>query len=435
MGKGKPKSKKKLFIFGGLGLLLLIVILVVAFGGSKEVIVSVTTEKAETRIITQIVSATGKINPVNKVELRPEVNGEIVELPVEEGDMVKKGQLLIRMKPEQYIAQRDRAKAYLEASKASLKIRQASKDQIASEYKRVSGLFEKGLASGSEIEIAKSSFLQAEGAYEAQKADVQQAEASLNEAQEQLAKTAIYSPLNGTISTLDVELNERVLGSSFSQGTLLMTVSDLRDMEATVEVDENDIVLVSVGDTTSVEIDAFGDRKFKGIVTQVGNSAITSGLGTQNEVVNFEIKILLLENDPGIKPGMSCDADIETETRSNVISVPIQSVTARSTKPTEKIESEDGNGEIVATKTNGKGKVEKPKEIVFVVENNKAKKMEVETGISDDNYIEIKSGLKGSEEIINGPYRAISKDLEEGTTVMVQGREKGKSASKTQEQK
>ncbi|MBU0561174.1 MAG: efflux RND transporter periplasmic adaptor subunit [Bacteroidetes bacterium] len=423
MAKSK-KSKKKFFIFGALAVLLLVVIALVVFGGDNEKIVSVQIEKVNNRTITQVVSATGKIHPEYQVELRPEVTGEVVELPVEEGDIVQKGQLLIRIKPEQYIAQRNRARASLESAKANLKVREAVLERVDAEYKRVQGLFEKGLASEQDIENAKSEYLQNQGSYESQIALVMQSQESLNDAQEQMDKTTIYSPIHGKVTALNVELSERVLGSSFSQGTHLMTVANLSKMEARVEVDENDIVLISVGDTTNVDIDAFGDRKFRGIVSQIGNSAKTSGSGTQDEVVNFEVRVRLLDLDDNIRPGMSCDTDIETETKVNVVSVPIQSVTARVDKP--KVEkSEEGDEDAPAVKN---GRKNKPKEVVFVNDNGTAKQILVETGISDDTYIEIKSGLEGGEEVIIGPYRAISKELEEGTKLMLPKAKKDKKA-------
>jgi HlyD family secretion protein len=424
MAKSKPKkSKKKIIVFGIIGLVLLVVILLLVFGGDKERIISVQTELVKERNITQVVSATGKINPINKVELRPEVTAEIVELPVEEGDRVKKGQLLIRLKPETYIARRNSAEASLKSAKATLKIRKATLDQLKADLERIEGLYKKQLASDKELELAKSSYLQAEGSYEAQKAQISQAEASLKDANEELAKTAIYSPMNGVITQLPVELNERVLGSSFSQGTLLMTVADLSQMEARVDVDENDIVLISLGDTARVEIDAFSDQKFNAIVSHIGNSAITTGLGSQDEVVNFEVRIKLVELDPKLRPGMSCDADIETDTRISVLSVPIQAVTARMPKP-EKNEGKDGE-QTDSTETDSEGEEEessKPKdpvEVVFTVDGGKAKMVEVKTGISDDTYIQIMKGLDNEQEIVSGPYRAISKELEDDVKVSV----------------
>lgn len=409
MANGKKKSKKKVIIIGGISLLLLVVVALVAFGGNKEMIISVQTEDVKARNITQVVSATGKINPVDQVIITPEVTGEIVELPVEEGDKVSKGQLLVRIKPDIYIAQRNRADASLQSAEANLSVRKATLDQVESEYKRVQGLYDKGLASDSQLEQAKSTYLQSKGQYEAQEAAVLQSRESLKEAQEQLAKTAIYAPMNGTISALNVEMSERVLGSGFSQGTNMLTVADLDNMEATVDVDENDIVLITVGDTAKIEIDAFGDEQFLGTVTQIGNSAKVSGSGSQDEVVNFEVKIKLHDPSSKIRPGMSCDADIQTETKLGVLSVPIQSVTARQ----EKKEDFDEAVEDINRKNN------KPMEVVFVVDGNKANMVKVKTGISDDTFIEIISGLSGEEKVVSGPYRAISKELEDSTNVTI----------------
>ncbi len=417
MSNGKKKSKKKLFIFGGLGLLLLVVILLVAFGGSKEEIFQVNTEPVTKRNITQVVSATGKINPEFLVKLTAEATGEIVQLLVREGDKVRKGQLLLRIKPDIYEAQKVSAEARLAQTRANLNSTKALLDKVEADYKRVQELFKLGLASDAELEASKSSYLQTNSNFESQKSIVAQSDAALKEAIENLNKTYVYAPINGTVSILNVELSERVIGSVF-QGTQLLTVADLTNMEATVDVDENDVVLVSVGDTAKIKVDAFGEKEFKGIVTQIGNSAKTTGLGTQDQVVNFEVKIKLLNPGDQIRPGMSCDADIETETKTNVLAVPIQSVTARlpeAKKETTETNSDEGN-EAPKVKN---GKNNKPKEVVFIVNEGVAKMVEVKTGISDDSYSEIIEGIKGNEEVITGPYRAISKDLEDGSKLSV----------------
>ena len=413
-GNGK-KSKKKLFIFGALALMIIIIVVLVITSSDKEEIISVQTEKVEKRTVTQVVSATGKIFPEYQVELRPEVTGEIVELPVKEGDIVEKGRLLIRIKPEQYTAQRNRAAASLESSKAMLKVRAAGLDKVKSDYKRVQGLFDKELASEQELETAKSNYLQSVGQFESQQASVKQSEASLADAQEQLDKTVMHSPIKGRITALNVELSERVLGSSFSQGTHLMTVADLSRIESRVEVDENDVVLISVGDTTRVEIDAFGEKKFVGLVSQIGNSAKTTGAGSQDEVVNFEVRISLLDPDNQIRPGMSCDADIETDTRFDVLTIPIESVTARMSKPEEE-----------EKKKEKPKKRKKPEEVVFLVDGSQVKQVNIKTGISDDTYIEVTEGLEGDEEVVRGPYRAISKELEDGSKIMLPSKDKEK---------
>jgi len=421
MANGK-KSKKKLFIFGGLGLLLLVILLLVVFSGNKEEIVSVQTEKVDKRNVTQVVSATGKINPVYQVKISAEATGEIVDLAVREGDVVRKGQLLLRIKPDNYEAQRNMAVARLDQAKSSLSSTKAQLDKVESDYKRIQGLAQKKLASDSELETAKSTYLQTLSNYESSKSGVTQAEASLKDAITNLNKTIVYSPMNGTISKRNIDLSERVLGSGFSPGTEMLTVADLSKMEATVNVDENDVVLISVGDTAKVHVDAFSDKTFKGVVTQIGNSAVTKGLGTQDEVVNFEVKVLIVNAGNSIRPGMSCDADIETEKKQNVLTVPIQSVTARIDKPiTGTSQGVQPENEVKVKKDRSN----KPKEVVFVIKENKTKMIEVKTGISDDTYIEILSGLKGDEEVVSGPYRAISKELEDGSKVSMQAKRKG----------
>ena len=417
----KKKSKKKIIILSIIGFIILLVILSNIFKGDKEPVITVQTEKVEKRDITQIVSATGKINPEYKVIITPEVTGEIVELPVKEGDSVKKGQLLIKIKPDTYIAQRDRARANLESAKATLKMKIAQLDLVKIDYKRTEKLFKSGISNKQEMDNIKYNLASYKAQLDAQKAIVSQAKASLKETEESLYKTTIYSPMNGTISQLNVELGERVLGSGFTQGTDIMTVADLSKMEAEVEVDENDVVLVSIGDKTKITLDAFNNKVFTGVVKQIANSAKTRGLGTQEEVVNFDIKISLEYFDKKTRPGMSCNADIETETKKNVLTVPIQSVTARSEK--EEQEEDKKKDENFGTKRIKKKK-SKPKEVVFVVENNVAKMKEVKIGISDDTYLEIKKGLKQGETVVIGSYRAISKELKHDSKIIVKKKEK-----------
>ena len=409
-------------------MLIIVLIVIVFVGGGKEDIILVQTEQIEKRDITQTVTATGTINPEFKVVITPEVTGEIISLPVEEGDYVKKGDLLIRIKGDQYQAQKERLEANLKSSEATLQMRQAELNRVTLEYNRMKELHSKGLASDSELEAAESNFLTSQASYDGAEANVLQSKAQLREVLETLYKTTIYAPMDGTITQLNVELSERVLGSGFSQGTNIMTVADLSNMEAVVEVDENDVVLVSVGDTARVSIDAFGDEEFKGIVSQIGNSAQSTGFGTQEQVVNFEVKIKLIDVDPKLRPGMSCNADIETETVYNVISVPIQSVTVRADLPEEKSDSTKNN---LDEKENGNkhkkdGKRDEPEEVVFLVDNGKAKIVKVESGISDDDYLEIKEGLDGGEVVISGSYRAISRELEDGSKVRVEEKKRGK---------
>lgn len=419
---GKKKSRKKI-IWIAVGSLILLLIIRTAVCGKKDPGITVQTEKAGHRDITQLVSATGIINPVYLVAITPEVTGEIVELPVKEGDRVKKNQLLIRIKPDSYAAQRDRAKANLESAQATLGMKKIEKDFIESNYKRTQQLYRDGISNQQELEKMESELASSIAQLEAQKAFVQQALATLKESNESLNKTAIYSPMDGTVSKLNVELGERVLGSGFSQGTDLMTVADLGKMEAIVDVDENDVVLVSIGDTAKIELDAFKNKVYNGVVTQIANSAKTTAAGTQEEVVNFAIKIALNEFNAQVRPGMSCNADIEVETKNNVLAIPIQSVTARSEEEPGAMETPDSSRELIVGKTSKK-KQAKPKEVVFVVDKNTVAMKEVKIGISDNEFIEVTSGLKEGEVVVSGPYRAISSELQDKSKVKLEAKPK-----------
>jgi len=420
MANGKKVKSRKKIIWIIVGGIILLIILKMVVCGKKDPGITVQTEKAARRDITQLVSATGIINPVYLVAITPEVTGEIVELPVKEGDRVKKNQLLIRIKPDSYIAQRDRSKANLESAQATLGMKKIEKDFIESNYKRTEQLYREGISNKQELDKMQSDLASSIAQLAAQKAFVQQAQATLKESGESLNKTAIYSPMDGTISKLNVELGERVLGSGFSQGTDLMTVADLGKMEAIVDVDENDVVLVKIGDTAKIELDAFKNKVYNGVVTQIANSAKTTAAGTQEEVVNFPIKIALNEFNAQVRPGMSCNADIEVETKNNVLTIPIQSVTARSAEaaPAEKPAA---GGEMAFGKISKK-KQSKPKEVVFVLDKKTVAMKEVKIGISDNEFIEVISGLKAGDEVVSGPYRAISSELQDKSKVVLEAK-------------
>jgi len=409
MANNGKKTRKRIIIIGAAALVLATLALVLFLGSKRENILPVQTENVARRTITQVVTATGKIQPEIMVKITPEVNGEIVELPVQEGQKVRRGDILVKIKPEFYIAQRDQAAAGILQAKASL-------SRLEGEYERIVTLFEKGLVSEAEYDQAKAQ-------YESSKASLAQAEASLNRANEDLLKTTIRSPMDGTVSQLNSELGERVLGSSFTQGTDVMTIADLSRMEARVEVSENDVILVSVGDTARIEVDAFPDKKVIGLVYEIANTASTRGLGTQEEVTNFEVKIRVLGRELDLRPGMSMTADVETETRTDVLAVPIQSVTTRVPKMEPSPEGEDGqSGQIVQASNGGRAKREESKlqEIVFVVDEGKVKAMPVKRGVSDDSYVEITEGVDEGMSVVSGSYRAINRDLEDGAKVRVQ---------------
>lgn len=418
MANGKSKkSKKKVMIFSGIGVLVVALILIAILGGSRDEIIPVQIEKVAKRTITQSVTATGTLDPEFKVVITPEVTGEIVKLPVKEGQYVKKGDLLAQIKSDAYKAQVEQSEASLQNAKSSLANYKAQLDKVTADYNRTKELHAKNLASDADLETAKSNFLSTEAAYQGAQAQIKQMQAALKVQTDQLSKTTIYAPMDGVVSQLNVQLGDRVLGSFYSQGTNMMTVSDLKSMLAVVDVDENDVVLVAKGDTAIIKIDAFGNKEFKGIVYQIGNTAVTTGTGTQEQVVNFEVKLKFIDFDPGFRPGMSCNAKIETKTLNNVLSVPIQSVTARTNNFQMSEGSSDDNSASTKKKDNGSEKI---KEIVFIVKNGKAASVPVTTGISDDNYIQIDGGLKGGEEVVTGSYRAISRDLHDGANVKVE---------------
>jgi HlyD family secretion protein len=440
-------------IIAGVTLLTMVILLKDCSGDES---ISVTLEKVQKRNLTEMVSANGKIQPEVEVKISSDVSGEIVELFVKEGDHVKKGDLLCKINPLIYESNSSRMVATLNGSKANLSNAKARLEQIKASfvnaeasYMRNKKLFDQGAISQSDFDMAKAT-------YEGAKADVKGAEdnvdaadynvksteASLKEANDNLAKTNIYSPVNGTVSKLNKEKGERVVGTAQMEGTEIMRLANLNEMEVSVDVNENDIVRVHNGDTSLIEVDAYIDRKFKGIVTEIANSANTTGV-TAEQVTNFTVKIRILQesyadlmNDRNVapfRPGMSATVDIQTKTASNVLTVPIQSVTTRADstefkgkdkKDGDEKENEDGeegeDGIVIKNDKNKSGDVKpqvKIEECVFIMNGGKSKLVKVKTGIQDNNYIEIKTGLKEGDQVVSGPYSAIAKQLKEGTAI------------------
>lgn len=421
------------------------------FGGAKKK--EVTVESVKSRDLVEIVSASGKIQPEVEVKISPDVSGEIVELNVKEGDRVKKGQLLVRILPDIYQSYVDRAEATVNSSRASLENSRSRVLQSQSQYERAKAtydrnkkLYEEKLISSAEWEQVKSAWEVADAEVAASKQavsaaefNVRSAEASLKEANDNLRKTSIFAPVDGTISKLNVEKGERVVGTSQMAGTEMMTLANLNEMEVSVDVNENDIVRVNSGDTAIIEVDAYLGKKFKGVVTEVANSASVSGLNV-DQVTNFKVKVRILResyedivdgNHPDrsvFHPGMSATVDIMTKRVEDVISVPIQSVTTRDTTSMESggsgsDEEMTDDSEVKVTEAKSSAQpaaiVEKDVECVFIVENGKAVLRTVKTGIQDNEYIEIVSGLKAGEKVISGPYSAISRVLKNGDEVEI----------------
>lgn len=398
----------------------------------KEVTLKVAVEKAHRTDITQLITANGKIEPQKEVKISPEVPGEIIELPVKEGDRVEQGDLLVVIRPDIYISNKNRLEAALNSSKARLAQAEAQLVEKKLNYNRSKGLFEKNTIAKSDFETIEAAYKVALSEVEASKYAVKSAESSLSEANENLTKTKIYAPLTGTVSKLNVEKGERVVGTNQFTGTEMMTVADLSKMEVKVEVNENDIVNVSKSDTAAIEIDAYQKRKFLGIVTEIASSANVTG-STADQVTNFNVKILLLESsykdllDEKINrypflPGMSATVEIHTKTVRGVIAIPIQAVTTRNDQKEAKIDQTKPEEEK-ATTNDSKDKLKpnsgKQFEVVFVNEKGLARQRKVVTGIQDNSLIEIKEGLSTADDVIVAPYGLVSKTLKDSTNIEV----------------
>lgn len=459
----KKRTSRRLKIVGGLVVALLLIAVVGSvtgvFGGGPRGL-AVEAEEAERRDITQVVTAFGRVQPEVEVKISPDVSGEIVELPVREGDQVKKGDLLAAIQPDFYAAQVEQAEAGVKQAKATLAQRRADLLQAEAEYERQRNLFERNVISQSDLEQAKTAYEVAEASYEAAQYQVESAEAQQREAGEQLSRTRLYAPMDGTVSKLDVEPGERVVGTSQMSGTEMMRIARLGQMELEVDVNENDVVNVAEGDTAAIEVDAYPERSFRGMVTEIANSARVSGEGTQEQVTNFPVKIRILDAHnvgyrggedvaaddvqslseeemplsadaalpPIFRPGMSGTVDVFTQTETDVVSVPIQAVTVRdfnavrppADQDSVQADAEQTEAEEPAAKAAGPRKEDLRKVVFTIGPDGEAEMVEVETGISDDTHIVVKRGLEGGERVVIGPYRAVSSELSPGMEVRVE---------------
>src|SRR6266481_2609282 len=430
--KQRRARRKKQIIYGSIALVVLWITAWVLWS-KREKPIPVTTETAIRKTIVQTVSATGKIQPEVEVKISPEVAGEIIELPVEDGMRVKKGDLLLKIKPDSYKALLEQQEAAISAAKANNLQQKATMMKTEHDLKRAEDLFNKKLISEQEYNAGQAASDVAKNTYESSLHEIERAEASSSQARDQLSKTTIYSPINGTVTILNSKLGERLVATGQFAGTEVMRVADLGHMEARVDVNENDVVNVKLGDKAEIKIDAYGDRRFKGTVYQIGNTGKTTGSGTQEEVTNFEVKIRIKDHEVELKPALSCTADIQTNEVKDVVAVPMQAVTIRtgdSNLSPEEIEKKkqkvtqrdksDNNAEFVdgrAEKAAQKEEREKLAKVVFLKKGGKAELVKVTTGISDDTYTEIKSGIKPGDEVISGSYSVISRKLKEGIKV------------------
>jgi HlyD family secretion protein len=451
----KAKSKKKFVIFSVIAVAV-IAVAVAASLKKSDPPVSVEMDKVARRTLIEKVVANGKIEPVLQVKISPEVSGEIIELAVKEGQHVQKGDLLVKIKPDNYLAASNSASASYNLAAANKSISEANLEKARLEHERSSGLFKAKLISDSDYLTAKTTYDVAKTTLDGSLESVAMAKAALQTAAADLSKTTIYSPLDGTVSKLNSQLGERVVGTAMMAGTEMMTIADLNTMEARVDVGEVDVVLIAVCQKAHLEVDAFKDRKFEGSVTDVANSAnnndtssaTTSTASTTTDATKFQVKIRVTDKEAFL-PGMSVTAEIETRSRSNVLTVPIQSVTTRlpatgqtngsthaptNAAPAMASSTNNVNSTNTVTMTNltggsgtnnstntASGKINeppKPVEVVFVVEGDHVKSVPVKRGISDDNYTEIIEGLHEGDTVVTGGYKAINRDLEDGKKVV-----------------
>jgi HlyD family secretion protein len=408
-------SKKVKIIIG----VLVVVLIAVAIGlkksgkiGSSGKGVEVKFGNAKQVTIIETVTASGKIQPEIEIKLSPEVSGEIIELNIQEGDRVEADDLLVKINPDIYETSVTRARAAVNSAKASVSQAQATFDEADKSFKRSKKLKDQDVISDAEYDAAERSHTVTRHQLEAAESQLESAKASLKEANQNLKRTTIVAPQAGSISVLNVELGERVVGTAQMAGTELLRVANLKNMEVLVEVNENDIVRVNLGDTAEVEVDAYLDRSFKGVVTEIANSANLAGVSA-DQVTTFEVKIGILPDsyanmdlkgmDSPFRPGMTATVDIQTEVAANILAVPIAAVSTR---------TDTSSSSRYGKKDDNESKAEEiDYEVVFVKNGTKAKLKVVKTGIQDDENIEILSGLEDGEEIIVGPYSAVSKKL------------------------
>ena len=431
-------SKKTIYILIGGAVIIIAGLIILSKSGvigNKDKGTEVEITQVIPTTIIETVSATGKIQPEIEVKISSEVSGEIISLNVKEGQVVKKGDLLVKINPDLYTSGYNRSVSNLSGTRANLSQADASFKESKSNYDRNKTLFEKGIISKADWDKAIASYEVAKAAKQNAYFNVQSASATVSEAKDNLGRTTIYAPADGTISMLNVELGERVLGTQQMTGTEILRVANLNNMEVEVDVNENDIVKIKVGDEANVEVDAYLKKQFKGTVTSISNSA--SSALTADQVTNFKVKVRilkesyedLLEGKPDtyspFRPGMTATVDIITETKSNVLSVPISAVVIKSDTAAVK------DIVIVDPKEEQKGaapKSDKKFECVFVKVGDKAKIRIIKTGIQDDTNIEVMTGLKKGDVVITGPYSTVTKDLNSGDRVMLKSdKEKGES--------
>ena len=469
----KPKKRRKVLVFSVIAVVLLGLTAVVIFK-KRDIVSTVQTEKVARRNMTELVLANGRIQPVLQVKISAEVSGEIIDLPVKEGQKVNKGDLLVKIKPDFYIAATNQANASYKSALAGKTMAEANLRKAEAEFKRIQDLFRNKLVSDSAFDEVRAAHDVAQAQLESAGHQVEVARAAVDSARDSLEKTTIVAPLAGTISKLNSRLGERVLGTVQNVGTEIMTIADLNEMEARVDIGENDVVKIAPGQKAKLEVDAFKKRKFNGAVTEIANSSKDAGrMGSGEEATKFEVRIHIQEKE-AFRPGMTVTAEIETCYRTNALTVPFASVTTRPPKEKEK----KGDAKLAAltnphktnspkTGTNALAAKSSPEaaktnapaagtnapetegtnvaksdkkskdavkqvEVVFVLEGDHAKMAPVKIGISDDNYWEITEGVTEGQEVVSGSFKAITRELEDGKKIRKGPATGGKAKDKEQ---
>ncbi|TMQ59394.1 MAG: efflux RND transporter periplasmic adaptor subunit [Candidatus Eisenbacteria bacterium] len=412
------KMKRKPLLIGAAILVVVAVVSGMALRGHGSKTPEVQTAKVVRQKIVQRVNGTGKIQPKTQVEISADVSAKITRLPVVEGQWVEKGALLVELARERYVAAVESAVASVSSAEANASLVSENMSRAENEYKRSKELLAGKLESQASFEAKQAEYRVEVARHKSATDQVQQAQAALKQARDDLSKTTIYAPMSGTISALKKEQGEIALGSQFQKDVILV-VADLRSMEAQVNVDENDIMSVAIGQPAEIEVDALPNQRLKGVVSEIASSANSAGAGTSEQKTEFEIKISIIDPPKTLRPGMTASADIITKTNENALSVPLQSVAVRTVDQLA-LKGEKRKEAEARYKADRDGFVE----IVFCIDNGRAVARQVKTGIQSDELIEILDGLKEGDEIVTGSYRAISKDLENGAQVTINNSKK-----------
>lgn len=413
-------SKKMIIVISTGVIILAFIVFTLKVNNGKSDEIEVQTAIVKRERIVQTVTATGRIQPKNQVKISADISAKIVRLEVKEGDWVEKGQFLVELDRERYQAAVESAEANLRSNESNAELVKENKLKAEKDYERAKELFEKKLESQAMLDQNYASYQVERARYQSALDQVEQARASLKQARDDLSKSTIYAPMAGTISQLNKEIGEIALGSQFQEDVILV-ISNLTGMEAQVDVDENDIVAIAIGDSAKIEVDALPDMVFDGVVSEIANSAKISGMGTSDQKTEFEVKISILNPGTELRPGMTASSDIVTEIREQVLCVPIQTVAVRTPEQLQrKAPAQNSNEAIANDLPEEKFTPDKDGfvEVVFVVEEGVARAKQVKTGIQSDTHIEIVEGLSDDDVVVIGNYRAISKDLQNGSPVI-----------------